>query len=193
VGISIFLVYTEYILRKHFLLLARKRISNTDALVHIESKNQRVFSAIKRLYDRILFGKKLSRQTSLYPVLRQGSRETPHISDKQFYIKANNDRSFVQMSMADRTLFQVDQAIPAHQVFLWDIRKCSQNTNLDSYHNLCFGCNSQKRLKIEASLYTVLQILSVTIFDKSPILQVLLNCENHIDKELPCNQLDLFE
>jgi len=50
----------------------------------------------------------------------------------------------------------------------------------------------KKRLKLERSLYTILQILSVTIFEKIPILQAL--AQNHyqdLDREL-CNQLNLF-
>jgi hypothetical protein len=31
----------------------------------------------------------------------------------------------------------------------------------------------KKRLKLDRSLYTILQILSVTMFEKTPILQVL--------------------
>lgn len=51
----------------------------------------------------------------------------------------------------------------------------------------------KKQLKLEASLYTILQILSVTLFEKVSILQVLTEhvCKN----ELPevHNQLKLFE
>ena len=51
----------------------------------------------------------------------------------------------------------------------------------------------KKKLKIELSLYTILQILSVTLFEKSPILQVLLDNKYIFDKEQNCNQLNLFE
>jgi len=50
----------------------------------------------------------------------------------------------------------------------------------------------KKRLKIEASLYTILQILSLTLFEKTSLNQLLTNNENQ-----PCdiqedNQLNLF-
>ncbi len=35
----------------------------------------------------------------------------------------------------------------------------------------------KKRLKIDLSLYTILQILSITLFEKKPILQVLTTSE----------------
>jgi len=50
----------------------------------------------------------------------------------------------------------------------------------------------KKRLKIEASLYTILQVLSVTIFERMPLIQVLTEsvCENETSSN--DNQLFLF-
>jgi hypothetical protein len=50
----------------------------------------------------------------------------------------------------------------------------------------------KKRLKIEASLYTILQVLSVTIFERMPLLQALTEQDyiTEVDKEN--NQLILF-
>jgi transposase len=51
----------------------------------------------------------------------------------------------------------------------------------------------KKQLKIQASLYTILQILSVTIFENTPLNQVLLGNDISIsDSESP-NQLTLFD
>jgi transposase len=51
----------------------------------------------------------------------------------------------------------------------------------------------RKRLGIEAGLYQILQILSLTQFEKTPLLQVLqrIECENDLDEI--CNQLNLFD
>lgn len=51
----------------------------------------------------------------------------------------------------------------------------------------------KKRLHLEHSLYTILQVLSVTIFERTPILQAF--CEwDYIGTETTlCNQLPLFE
>lgn len=50
----------------------------------------------------------------------------------------------------------------------------------------------RKRLKLELSLYQILQILSVTLFEKSPILQALQPADS-IDESLDtANQLNLF-
>ena len=51
----------------------------------------------------------------------------------------------------------------------------------------------RKRLGLEASLYQILQVLSVTLFEKVPILQALQASDPQDD--LPCsgNQLILFD
>ena len=51
----------------------------------------------------------------------------------------------------------------------------------------------KKRLKLEASLYTILQILSVALFEKTPILQALSQQDYTNEKEASGKQLDLFD
>jgi len=50
----------------------------------------------------------------------------------------------------------------------------------------------KKRLKIEASLYTILQVLSVTIFERMPLLQALTDSDYKNNQDNNCNQLFLF-
>jgi transposase len=51
----------------------------------------------------------------------------------------------------------------------------------------------RKRLRLEASLYQILQILSVTLFEKTPILQTLHASDSGFESLNPANQLILFE
>jgi len=51
----------------------------------------------------------------------------------------------------------------------------------------------KKRLGLDLSLYKILQILSVTIFEKSPILQGFLDLDDQLQGGDPCIQLQLFE
>ncbi len=51
----------------------------------------------------------------------------------------------------------------------------------------------KKRLNLGMSLYTFLQILSVTAFNKVPILQVLTQFTNPKQSDDACNQLELFK
>jgi hypothetical protein len=51
----------------------------------------------------------------------------------------------------------------------------------------------RKRLGLEASLYQILQILSVTLFEKTPILQALQAQDSQNDLAASANQLILFD
>jgi len=54
----------------------------------------------------------------------------------------------------------------------------------------------RKRLQLELNLYTILQILSVTLFEKVQLDQLFANYDYKKlpeFKEQPCNQLTLFE
>ena len=50
----------------------------------------------------------------------------------------------------------------------------------------------KKRLNLDASLYTLLQILSVTLFEKMPLQQAFTGSEYKTINGVPCNQLNLF-
>jgi len=51
----------------------------------------------------------------------------------------------------------------------------------------------RKRLRLEASLYQILQILSVTLFEKTPILRALQPPDSQNDLPESANQLNLFD
>src|SRR5437867_925882 len=51
----------------------------------------------------------------------------------------------------------------------------------------------RKRLGLEVSLYQILQILSLTLFEKTPILQALQSPDSQDDLSLSANQLSLFD
>ena len=52
---------------------------------------------------------------------------------------------------------------------------------------------TKKRLNLDASLYTLLQILSVTLFEKMPIQQALQGNNNQSENTVCNNQLNLFD
>ena len=51
----------------------------------------------------------------------------------------------------------------------------------------------KKRLNLDISLYTILQILSVSLFEKTPILQALAPADYENDDDGFHNQLMLFD
>ena len=50
----------------------------------------------------------------------------------------------------------------------------------------------KRRLRLEASLYTLLQVLSVTIFEKMPLQTAFLGEAYRSDEVMDDNQLNLF-
>ena len=51
----------------------------------------------------------------------------------------------------------------------------------------------KKELKLEQSLYTILQVLSLSLFEKIPILQAFSAKDLVVQKNLQCKQLTLFD
>jgi len=50
----------------------------------------------------------------------------------------------------------------------------------------------KKRMKSEASLYTILQVLSLTLFEKTALFQLLGEIENMTDPMTNVKKLNLF-
>jgi hypothetical protein len=48
------------------------------------------------------------------------------------------------------------------------------------------------RLRLEVSLYTLLQVLSVTVFEKMPIRSAVLAVADNSEEQADDNQLNLF-
>jgi len=94
--------------------------------------------------------------------------------------------------MASRIIFQVDQTTSENKIILWHIRERGEDTNLDGTFYYLIVAIIRKRLKIEASLYTILQILSVSLFEKTYILQALSDIPPNFEEYRSPNQLNLF-
>jgi len=77
----------------------------------------------------------------------------------------------------------MDQTAPAYQGVLWD---------LGAVCVYVLVAIVKKRLGLEHSLYTILQILSVGLFEKTPIFQAFsLHDPTNEEREVS-NQLELF-
>jgi hypothetical protein len=84
-------------------------------------------------------------------------------------------RETVSVPLANRTFLQMDKAALSIQNILWN-PQCHQNPDLDSNRSLRTGGPCQKAAALlNLSLYTILQILSVTLFEKRPFWRLLLS------------------
>ena len=86
----------------------------------------------------------------------------------------------------------MDQAASADQAVLRDIRKRGENPDPIAVSVYVLVAIVKKRLKLEASLYTLLQVLSVTLFEKLPLDQALTHDAAKGVTSQITNQLDLF-
>ena len=83
----------------------------------------------------------------------------------------------------------MDQAAPAHQSFIRDQRECGEAQIWIAVSVYVLVAIVRKRLRLEASLYQTLQILSVMLFEKTPILSALQGIDMDADFTENINQL----
>ena len=91
------------------------------------------------------------------------------------------------------TLLQVDQAAPADQGVLRIERERSEDPDLDRVSVYVLVAIVRKRLGLETTLYQILQVLSISLFEKTPILRALQAYDSQTDSLDPRNQLILFD
>jgi hypothetical protein len=86
----------------------------------------------------------------------------------------------------------MDQAAFAHQGILRYQRKRRQIANLDRRLGLRPVAIVKKRLALPASLYEILQILSLTLFEKAPVNRLFNGDPGRESLASDLNQLNLF-
>ena len=126
----------------------------------------------------VLAGPKTSR---LYPdplrrdlVLRRRERPEVRVPDQQLHPACADDRENLQMSMAGRIVLQMDQTKFAYQILLRDERQRGEDSSVDRDQRLRARRHRQEGDSgVERSLSEILQILSLTLFEKTPIFQAL--------------------
>ena len=86
-----------------------------------------------------------------------------------FDASGTDHRPDLQVALAGGTVLQMDQAASADQGILRHQRERGEDPDLDRGLGLRAGGHHPQETDLEASLYQILQILSVTLFEKTPI------------------------
>jgi hypothetical protein len=120
-------------------------------------------------------------------MLTNSLRQATSVSDEQLRAASRNHRRHLQAALAGGSVLQMDQAAPAHQGLLRHQREYRENPNLDRC--LRFTCWWPSCENASASK---LQVLSLTLFEKTPILRALQQIESEDNLPCPANQLNLF-
>ena len=113
-------------------------------------QNYRIAKRSNDKTQRLLCFTGLSCCTSANQLLRHLDKQKIRIPDKQLYSVSFDNCSTLQVSLANRNIFQMDQAIPENQDILWHQYQCSEDSNLDSHKHLCPCGNRQERIENQA-------------------------------------------
>src|SRR5690606_33631081 len=94
--------------------------------------------------DGILFAQRLRRSLAKNSIQRSEDRQDAGVSDQQLHVARTDDYRALSVSLAGRTVLQMDQTTSSHQNILRDVGECRENTNLDSGFRIRPGCHYQK-------------------------------------------------
>jgi hypothetical protein len=122
----------------------------------------------------------------------------PKSENRQLGTAVDADGSFdhlraVPVALASRTVLQVDQAAPTHQALLRNSENDVKTQVWIAVAVYVLVAIVRKRLNLELSLHEMLQILSVTPFEKTPLFQLLTHCAIDENINEDPNQLILLE
>jgi len=90
-------------------------------------------------------------------------------------------------------IFSLDQTASTDQSLLWTSENAVKTQIWIAVSAYVLVAIVRKRLGIEASLYQLLQIFSVLLFEKTPILRALQRFDSQDALLTPSNQLILFD
>jgi len=89
----------------------------------------------------ILRSERLSRKIATDSLLRCAEQQTVRVFNQQFFTASFDDYRTLSLPLADRIIFQMDQAAPSDKSLLWDFGKCGEDPNLDCHFGLCACCH----------------------------------------------------
>ncbi len=89
--------------------------------------------------DWLLYRSTLSGKTSTDKIYRSKDLQTIRLSNQQFFTASIDHHRALSLPLAGRTVFQMDQTTPAHQIIFRHIRERCEDTGLDRRIRLCSG------------------------------------------------------
>ena len=117
---------------------------------------------------------------------------TPHEAEEMFYETLNAEKAGTKRSPETSSLKWIKQHLRIKQ-FYGTSENAVKTQIWIAVSVYVLVAIVKKRLDLDASLYTLLQILSVTLFEKMPIHQALAGDENRCNASQITNQLNLFD
>ena len=137
-------------------------------------------------------GPNVSGQFAAGQIRRPRNRQTLHVPDQQLQTACVDHRFALQITLASQTILQMDQTALRINAFFGASENAVKTQVWIAISIYVLVAIIKKRLDLKPSLYTILQILSVTIFEKEPLLQTLTENEVIETNGQNGNQLELF-
>ena len=120
-------------------------------------------------------------------------RQNTAVSHKSSPLASINHMRTLQEPLADRTVLQMDQTTSSHKAFLWRLENAVKSQIWIAVSVYVLIAIIKKKLNLDVSLYTLLQILSVTIFEKMPLQQAFQGNGTALNTMINRNQLNLYD
>src|SRR6266516_2459907 len=86
----------------------------------------------------------LSHRSASSALLRRRNRPANSAFNQQLFHPRRDRRGTLSLSLANRTLLQMDQTTSPHQKLFWHFRQQRQDPSLDCHHSLCVSSNRQE-------------------------------------------------
>ena len=135
----------------------------------------------------------LSGTVASYPFQSAGNRQDVSLFEQQQDIASLDHMRSVQKPVGSRAVLSMDQTEPSYKKLLWDIRKCSKDSNLDCRFSICSDSNHQKTLEAgTAALHFSTDSVS-GCFRENAFAASICRTEYSMNTEQDCNQLNLFD
>ena len=156
-------------------------------------QNNRIALRPNDYFNHLSVRQGLSGKTPPYQIFRCRAQSTADILNQPLYARCHQYRATIQMPLEDRVIFQMDQTTPAYQGIFGTSENAVKSQIWIAISIYVLIAIIKKELKLKQSLYTILQILSVTIFNKTHILQALTETDLMDEDTKNHNQLELFK
>ena len=124
-------LYQLHQAKAYFVTRAKKNFAFKRRYSHEVDKTTGVTVRPNSPLENLLSLSAISRTLAADSLLRRFSQQTPGVSDQRFRFTRYHHRSVVQVSLANRIVFQMDQTTSANQDFLQHQPECRESTNLD--------------------------------------------------------------
>jgi hypothetical protein len=142
--------------------------------------------------DQLLRQERLSGKAEANPILRRNKKQTSGLFNQQFFFTALTITDLFRCRWKIELFFKRIKQHLRIKAFYGNSENAVKTQIWIAISVYVLVAITKKRLNLDLSLYTILQILSVTLFEKTPILQALEIGRIPILEGSDCNQLKLF-